>query len=457
MHRLHNRRRLLAGVVTLPLAARRTAIPAAAASAVAIPDTRAGRQLAWTIEQLNSGGAGLKEGAVAERFSPVYLSGLPASGIIETFAILQPVMAPVTLARLEGGATDQHAYALLKTKGGFWRVRLALELDEPYRINDYFFEEVTIPEAPDRPRSWAGITSHFKTIAPRASYLAAEIVNGVPIPIAGYREDASTPIASAFKLYVLATLAAQVESGEHAWSDTVTLTDRLRSLPSGSLYYEPAGSRYPLEYIAERMIAESDNTATDHAMGVAGRDAIEADLTRFGHADPASTQPFLFTREWFAMRMRFTEEQIDAYVGASIPERRDILTQDVDPLADTLLEWEPWPGPAESDRIEWFASAADLARVIGHLQRFATTEATTPVANALGLNPGIPFDPDDWSYIGFKEGYETGLKAMTWLLQRPDGRWFTLIGIIHDKKQEIDGATLRELMTAAAKLLARHE
>ncbi len=455
MHRYLNRRRVLAGAAALPLASVLHATPARAAEPE-IPDTRAGRQLAWTIEQLNSGGSGLTEDEVGERFSPVYLSGLPASGIIETFAILEPIMAPVTLARLEGGATDQHAFALLKTKDGYWRVRLALEFESPYRINDYFFEAVTIPEAPERPRSWAGITSRFEKIAPRASYLAAEIVNGVPLPIAGYNEDAASPIASAFKLYVLATLAAQVETGEHAWSDTVTLTDSLRSLPSGSLYYEPAGSRYPLEYIAERMIAESDNTATDHAMGVAGRDAIEADLTRFGHTDPGANQPFLFTREWFAMRMRFTEDQIDDYVDASIPERRDILAEEVNPLADTLLEWEPWPGPAESDRIEWFASAGDLARVMGHLQRFATTEATVPVAQALGLNPGIPFDPEDWSYVGFKEGYETGLKAMTWLLQRPDGRWFTLIGIIHDTKKEIDGATLRDLMVAAAKLLARH-
>jgi hypothetical protein len=451
-----NRRRFLAGAAALPLVSTLHAAPAEAAPAIDIPDTRAGRHLAWTIEQLNSGGEGLTTDEVAERFTPLYLSGLPPQGIIDTFAILQPVMSPVRLARLEGGATDQHAYALLRTKDGYWRVRLALEFDAPYRINDYFFEAVAIPEPPERPRSWDGITSRFKKIAPSASYLAAEIVGGQPQHISGYRVDASTPIASAFKLYVLATLAAQIETGEHAWSDRITLRDSLRSLPSGSLYYEPAGSSYPLEYIAERMIAESDNTATDHAMAAAGREAIEANLARFGHTDPLSTQPFLMTREWFAMRMRFTEEQIDDYVDASIPERRAILDDTVAPIADTLLEWEPWPGPAESDRIEWFASAADLTRVMSHLQQFATTELTAPVAQALGLNPGIPFDPEDWAYVGFKEGYETGLKAMTWLLRRHDGRWFTLIGIIHDKKQEIDGAQLRELMVAAAKLLAEY-
>ncbi|MEZ4626466.1 MAG: hypothetical protein R2843_17075, partial [Thermomicrobiales bacterium] len=67
------------------------------------------------------------------------------------------------------------------------------------------------------------------------------------------------------------------------------------------------------------------------------------------------------------------------------------------------------------------------------------------------------FDPDAWSFVGFKEGYETGLKVMTWLLQRRDGRWFALTGYVHDLTTEIDGAALKDVMAAAAELLANHE
>lgn len=448
-----NRRRLLAGAAALPL----VGLWAPASGQSEIPDTRAGRQLAWTIEQLNNGGAGLSRSDVESRFTDEYIEALPAQRLIETFATMSTSLKPVTLARLEGGATDQHASALLATKSGYWRINLALEFEEPYRIDDYWFETVPIPQPPERPRTWSGIVSRMSRISPSSYLFAGEIIDGVPHEIAGYRVDDLSPIASTFKLYVLATLGQQVEAGLHSWSDPVEIRDELRSLPSGKLHYEPAGSRFPLEYVAERMTAESDNTATDHCMSVAGREAIERSLVSFGHTRPLATMPMLFTREWFAIRMRFSKAQIDDYLGASIAERRSILVDKVGPIADTLAEWEPWPGPADSDRIEWFASPGDLARLVGHLQQFALRPAAAPVGNAFSYNPGIVFDPTAWSYVGFKEGYETGLKAMTWLLQRRDGRWFTLIGIVHDLEEEIDGAALREMMVASAALLATHQ
>jgi beta-lactamase class A len=209
--------------------------------------------------------------------------------------------------------------------------------------------------------------------------------------------------------------------------------------------------------VVERMIAESDNTATDHVIHTAGREKIEAALAGLGHAHPGGMTPLMYTREWFAMRIHFDEDQVDDYANATVAERRSILKETVDPLADTLLETDPWPGAADSDRIEWFASAGDLARVLAHLQAFATTSGTEVVANALSLSPGIPFDPEAWSFVGFKEGYETGLKVMNWLLQRKDGRWFVLVGLIHDLDEEINGPELHTLMTAAAALLAKHK
>jgi len=153
--------------------------------------------------------------------------------------------------------------------------------------------------------------------------------------------------------------------------------------------------------------------------------------------------------------MRFTSDQIGDYLAASVSERRAILKDEVDPIAATLTEDEFWPGPAESDRMEWFATAGDLSRAVAYLQPYAASPEMQPVANAFSLNPGVVYPPDDWAYVGFKEGYETGLKVMIWLLQRVDGRWFTLIGMIHDQTQEINGPGLKTLMDAAVTLLAK--
>lgn len=449
-----NRRRLLAGALALPLAG--WAAPIRAQEPNSIPDTNAGRHLAWTIEQLNTGAKGLSTKDVENRFTEKYLEALSARDLIKTFQNMSPDLKPVSLSRLEGGATEQHATALLDTSAGYYRINLACEFDDPRKINDYWFQPVSIPYPPERPRTWTGITGRMGRIAPFAGLWAGEIIDGVSYEIASYRPDELTPIASTFKLYVLASLGKQVLEGRINWSDIVTIENGLRSLPSGLLHYEPAGSKFPLEYVAERMTAESDNTATDHCIHVCGRTAVERDLIEFGHSTPLRMQPLMYTREWFAIRIRWTSEEIDDFLAAPIAERRNILEEVVDPMADTLVEWESWPGPAESDRIEWFATPADLGRLLGHLQQYAVNPATAPVGNALSYNNGMCFDPDAWSFVGFKEGYETGLKVMTWLLQRRDGRWFGLSGYVHDLTQEINGDALKEMMTASAALLAKH-
>lgn len=456
MARVISRRALIAGAAAIPAAMARETC-AARQDEPAIPHTRAGLQLQWVLDQLNTGAANLAVADVTPRFTDLYLSALSAQDIIDSLAIYAPLIAPATIARFEGGVTHQHANVLIDTPTGYWRIKLALEFNDPYRIDEFYFEQIAIPEAPDRPRSWNGLVPYFESIAPNSAFIAGEIVDGQLSTIAEYRSSDSFPIASSFKLFVLGALASQIATGQLSWADQVTISNELRSLPSGNLYYEPAGSIFPLEYVAERMIAESDNTATDHCIHAAGRERIEAALPSLGHAHPEEMTPLMYTREWFAMRIHFDEDAVQEYVSASVDERRAILAETVDPLADTLLETDPWPGPADSDRIEWFASVSDLARTMTDLYRFAQTSRTAVVGNALSLFPGLSLDPSAWSFVGFKEGYETGLKAWSWLLRRNDGRWFVLVGLIHDLEQEIDSAQFHELMLAGAALLAKHE
>jgi hypothetical protein len=132
-----------------------------------------------------------------------------------------------------------------------------------------------------------------------------------------------------------------------------------------------------------------------------------------------------------------------------------MLRREIDPLADSLWDGEDWPGPYLIDTIEWFASAGDLCRAMAALHEMASQPGLAPVAGALSLEPGIVFDPAIWTYVGHKSGYETGVKSNVWLLQRSDGRWFVLAGIINDPRKEINGAGLADLMVAATALLAK--
>jgi hypothetical protein len=202
------------------------------------------------------------------------------------------------------------------------------------------------------------------------------------------------------------------------------------------------------------MIAASDNTATDHLIGLLGRENVEAALGPMGHHDPALNRPLLLTREWFAIKLRFDASQVRRYVAAGEAERRAILAEEADPAAATLTEADDWAGAYLVDTVEWFASAADLCRAAAALHQQAQAPGMAPVLDALSLNPGIPWDAGTWAYVGYKGGYETGVKSEVWLLQRADGRWFALTAVINDPEAEIDAPGLWSLARAAVDLLA---
>jgi hypothetical protein len=133
--------------------------------------------------------------------------------------------------------------------------------------------------------------------------------------------------------------------------------------------------------------------------------------------------------------------------------------QDVaNPVADTILETELWPGSRWASEIEWFASSADLCRALAYLQQSGEQSGMEPVLNAMSLAPEIVFDPLVWSYVGYKGGYETGVMSENFLLQRAsDGRWFSISAVIYDPNWEINGFGLRDLIVQAAQNLAFEE
>jgi hypothetical protein len=428
-----------------------------ASPALAIPDTPAGSQLTWALDQINGGAGSLQVGEVRDRFAADFLAGLPAASLIGVLQNLAGPLAPVTVARFEGGVTATRVHALLSTATGqIWRVQLGVEPDPPHRINDLFFEPVALPQPVERaPKSWKGLDSRLQKVAPEVSFVAAEVNDGTCQPLAQLNPDQPLAIASSFKLYVLGALAHQIEQGKLTWDEPLAIQQHLKSLPSGDMRLESDGAQFPIRAYADQMISNSDNTAADHLIALLGRETVEQFMPVMGHHEPKLNQPLLLTREWFAIKLRFSPDQLASYLTRSEASKRSMLTKQVDPLADTLGDDEEWINPTDIDSIEWFASAGDLCRAIAFLQNQATKPGMEPVADALSLNPGVPWDTATWRYVGYKGGYETGVKSYVWLLQRADGRWFALTAIINDPKQEIDGTTLRALMVTAVDLLAK--
>lgn len=272
---------------------------------------------------------------------------------------------------------------------------------------------------------WAGLDRDLGVIAPRSNLLVAEFQGSGCHTIHGRDEEQVLAIASTFKLYVLGELARQVQSGEAAWDDGVVLDDALRSMPSGDYAWAPAGTVVDVERLAEAMIWQSDNTATDHLIDYLGRANVEDAFAAYGHSDPGVNVPLLMTRELFGIKMWQSAQWMDAYMSASDEEQARLLTEEIDPMAiDPTAGWGNWNGPTAIDGIEWFASAADLCRATAALWSMGAQPGLEPVRKILTGNRGGIDDTSTWPRAGYKGGFEAGVVNMTFVLERSDGRVF---------------------------------
>lgn len=257
--------------------------------------------------------------------------------------------------------------------------------------------------------SWHDVDAVLARTGARYSYQVAKVTNGRCGPVAGTNTAEPLPLASIFKLYVLHALAGAVQNATIAWDDQLTVTAKGKAVGSSGLELA-VGEHVSVRTAAEKMIATSDNMATDLLIERMGAPAIEAALATAGHHDPASMTPFptmyeLFSIGWGQPDLR------DQWKQASQQARAQLLEQ-----ANSRL-YQPDPThahtPASSYGAEWYGNAEDICRVHAALQADAVGRAA-PIRQILSAVPGIQLDRNQWPYIGAKAGGLPGDLTFSW-------------------------------------------
>ncbi len=403
----------------------------AAATAFTLDD-----HIEWLVGVLN--GAPLAEEDYQDRFGEDFKAQVPfpaLAGPLEQFA------GEWTIAEDDRSPDGRQASVLLTPASGTPLMGTFVLEPEPSGLLAGLLLQPG--ELPDPPESIDALAARWGELAPRAGFLAAEVSGELACtPLAAVESGRPLAIASVFKLWVLHAVAVAVESGDASWDEVLAVRDELKSLPSGIMQDEPAGTEFTLAEHAELMISISDNTATDHLIDHLGREAVEASVAATGHADPAANRPFFTTRELFWLKLAAPGDVVDNYLAGSEAERRALLDgADVD-LAG--VEPDEFGTPVAIDTLEWFASAEDVCRVLTILRsRFADS----PAADALTANPGVRIDRSDWTAVAFKGGSEPGVLALAWHAERADGTAFVVVGILNDPEgpiDEISGVLLAE-------------
>jgi beta-lactamase class A len=399
-----------------------------------------GAQLGWLLDLLNGPTAAITPSAVAPHFSAAFLKAVPATTLAATLADLATVDAPFTLRSTEPGSQGTLSAIVSSRRKLFFRILLAPN-SEGTVLNGLLLQ--LAPEADPELQSFAGISARLSALAKTTAAYVAEVGDmGTTGCTTKYdlRADQPMPLGSLFKIYVLGAVAAKVASGAATWADTITVDEAFKSLPSGTLQNQPAGTKVSIEAAATAMISISDNTAADHLLHFATRAQVEAALTAMGHSKPALDIPFLSTRELFQLKISATPDERAAYLAATPEMRRQLLDQVYAARAlPELAAVAAWTSPIAIDQLEWFATPSDVCRAYAALKASADGPTGAPLYGILAKNPGINIDPKQFSYAGFKGGSEPGVLTLSWLLhRRVDGAWVNVTLGVSDPVSTID-------------------
>ena len=395
----------------------RDRVDVTAPSTIAIIDG----QIDWVLSLLN--GTETSEADAADRFSETFREYVAPGQFLE---LVRSLRSTVATTWVDGQRRFSSPGALVEMSAGGmpWTMTIAI---------DAFGDIETLLLAPvpedigDPPATFDELVDRMRERGD-VSLLVADVTSGSCVPVIGVDDGLVRPVASSFKLWVLGALVDAIASGGVSWDDRIAIRNELKTLPTGTFQSRPEGSEASVLEFAEAMIARSDNTATDHLIDLVGRDAVERALVDYGNSASDRNIPMLATREFFALKLGVPEEVAAEWIAADIEERRRML-DDLAQVEVGLAAAEGWDTPSLIDEVEWFATAHDLCRALTGLAGTATTPDGAPVRSILALNPGVPYDPDDWSYVGFKGGSETGVLSLAWYLEGDNGDFVYVVNV----------------------------
>ena len=256
--------------------------------------------------------------------------------------------------------------------------------------------------------SWQDVDGVLGKTGARYAWQVAKIDNGQCDRVAGTNTNESLPLASIFKLYVLYAVGDAVKAGTVSWDDELTVTEQGKAVGSGMEL--AVGDRISVRTAAEKMIATSDNMATDMLIGKLGPQAIDDALANAGHHDPSAMTPFPTMYELFSVA--WGQPDVREQWKDGTPQTRAQMLHDAD---SRVYKPDPFRAhvPASEYGAEWFGSAEDICRVHVALQAGAVGNAA-PVKHILAASPNVNLDSHEWPYIGAKAGGLPGDLTFSW-------------------------------------------
>ncbi len=378
-------------------------------------------------------------------FTPEFLAAVPPAQFQAVIASVTAQQGQPLAVKKISRSDDQNAVVELTFAASVGTLRLVIDPAQDGRVSGLL---ITGFSAIDD--SLTKVVAEIAALPGTTALYAVPLGSADASPMAAHNPDVALATGSTFKLYVLAELDAQIQARRRRWQD-VTQLDR-HVFSSAATAKWPMGAPVTLHSLAAWMISVSDNGATDILIDRLGRDTIGRRMQRIGNSALNRSLPMLTTVEAFALKASANDDLRGAFLAGDAAARRLVLQQSRERLTNDAAVGDGGMGrPRHIDSIEWFASGADIARLMAYLRSSASPEARAIMA----MNPGLPAgSAARWAYAGYKGGSESGVISMSYLLQAKNGRWFALSGSWNNIDAPVDNARFAALMHRAADALA---
>lgn len=138
--------------------------------------------------------------------------------------------------------------------------------------------------APDAAQAqWDEMTNELsKAVARYPGRVAVDLIDLKSGRDWTYHPDDLFPSASLVKVPVMICVFAKIHDGEMTLHDILTLRRHNRVGGSGSLKWQPDGSKFTVTELLKHMITESDNTATNMLIEAVGMGYIQQEFPKIG-------------------------------------------------------------------------------------------------------------------------------------------------------------------------------
>jgi len=418
-------------------------------------------KLQWIIDELAVGenttlaeiqarfSTGFDQPALVDFFNDVLRVQYPDARVVDVVG-LSPVRATVVIE----GDNPNVDFGFVN----IWARYTGSELVTFFQVSP-FSGSVQFPD--DQQRSLTEAADHYQSLATGNSLFVGRIDSGGQCQgVVERGADTRRALGSIFKMWILAALADRLDAGSSNPEELITLVAAERAA-AGIINDEPLGTQFPLRDMAVMMMANSDNTSTDHLHELVGRGAIADRLMSLGLAQPEVLLPFLNISEQFHVFTRFDLPTAQSYVDGTLSFREQFLANQILPEGSSYPIDFPFFHDSLLTTGTWRASARDICRTLASLHALPRNgDGFDVVDEALGSQAAQPGIRNHWGRVWYKGGSltsgATGNHVFThaWLLQkRGDTRPWVVVALSNDAGGGIEPAPIQSVTSRIIELI----